>query len=180
MLLWLIVGCEIGFWVILFLGLFVRYILKIVHLSNFILLCVPVIDLTLLGAIALDLHRGSTAEFAHGLAAIYLGFTVVFGHDLITRCDQYISFKIAGGKEPEKAPDSGILHIIYEWKMWLRGVVAGCIAALLIFAAIHYVNHPEQTVELAKWYSYIFWLLVVWGVCWPLWYTVFPIGQSEK
>ena len=180
MLLWLIVACEIGFWLVLFLGLFVRYIVKAVVLSNLILLCVPLIDLALLIATAIDLHRGTTAEFAHGLAAVYLGFTVVFGHGLIHWFDQYLAFKIAGGDAPEKAPEYGHQRTLYEWKSWLKGVAAGAIAVVLLLAAEMYVNNAEQTQALGEWYSRIVGFLAIWCLCWPLWYTVFPKQEQKE
>ena len=47
--------------------------------SSVLLLCVPLIDVVLLAATVLDLQRGASASFAHGLAAAYIGFTVAFG-----------------------------------------------------------------------------------------------------
>ena len=178
MLLWLIVGCEVGFWVLLFLGLFFRYILKSPKLGKVILLCIPLLDLILLWATALDLHRGSTAEFAHGLAAVYLGFTLVYGGSLIKWMDQYAANKfLPVGKisEPQKY---GWSYTIYEWKQWLKGVGSGGIAVILLFAAISYVNEPDRTEALHDWFYYIFWILIIWLVCWPLWYTFFPKKKS--
>jgi hypothetical protein len=174
MLLWLIIGCEIGFWVFLFAGLFVRYMLHLPKLGKAILLCVPLLDLILLCVTALDLHDGTTAEFAHGLAAVYLGFTVVYGGGVIKWLDQQVAYRFAAGEKPDQPPAVGWEHTRYEWKQWGKGVLAGIIAAALLFAAIAYVNQPERTLALNDWFATIMWVLVIWLVVWPLWYTIFP------
>ena len=65
----LIVACEIGFWVILLLGLACRYLLRREQLSRALLLGVPLVDALLLVFTAIDLSNGATATFAHGLAS---------------------------------------------------------------------------------------------------------------
>ena len=174
MLLGLIIGCEIGFWVLLFLGIFIRYFLKSPRMGKAVLLCVPVLDLILLGATAVDLHRGATAEFAHGLAAVYLGFTLIYGGGVIKWLDQYAAYKFAGGEKMSGPPTHGRAYTLYEWQQWFKGMKAGGIAAVLLIIAIVYVNQPERTQELNEWFGVIFGSLAVWLIFWPLWYTVFP------
>lgn len=174
MLLWLIMGCEIGFWIVLFLGLFIRYILKHPKTGKAILLCVPLLDLILLFATAIDLHNGAVAEFAHGLAAVYLGFTVVYGAGVIKWLDQYAAYQFASGKKIDEASTYGRSHAIYEWQQWLKGVGVGAIAGILLLCAIKFVDQSEKTQSLYEWFYYIFWFLAIWFVCWPMWYTLFP------
>jgi len=174
MILWLIVGCEIGFWIFLFVGLFFRYILKSPRLGKAILFCIPLLDLILLCATAFDLHKGATAEFAHGLAAVYLGFTMIYGGGLIQWLDQYAANKFLSARKISGSQKYGWTYALYEWKQWLKGVSAGAISTILLFAAISYVNEPDRTKALHDWFYYIFWVLVIWLVCWPLWYTFFP------
>ena len=75
----LIVGCEVAFWLVLLLSLSVRYLLRREVLSRWLLRTLPVIDLLLLIFTAWDLNAGSPATLAHGLAAVYVGFTIAFG-----------------------------------------------------------------------------------------------------
>lgn len=173
MLLWFIVACEIAFWVLLALGLFVRFVFKLDMLSKAILLCVPLLDLALLTATTVDLSRGNTAEFAHGLAAVYLGFTVVYGHSIIQWADSYVSYKFYSGANP-KTTFYGWEHAQYEWQQWLKALLACAVASTLITIAIIYIDNPPQTQALEQWYARLLTLLVVWLVGWPLWYTVFP------
>src|SRR5690606_11795024 len=179
MLLWLIIGCEIGFWIFLFLGLSVRYILQYPKTGKAILLCVPMLDLTLLLATAIDLHNGAVAEFAHGLAAAYLGFTVVYGPGVIKWLDQLAANRFASINKREKVELYGWNHTLYEWRQWFKAVLAGVVASFLLYSAILYVGDPKKTVQLNEWFTYIFWALAVWLVYWPLWYTLFPKRQTK-
>lgn len=178
MLVWFIIACEIGFWVVLALGLFVRFVLKLSSLSKFILLCVPLLDITLLVATVFDLNNDKPAEFAHGLAAVYLGFTVVYGHSIIQWADSYVSYKFYSGKNPINTTH-GWSYTKYEWLQWLKAVLACAIAATLLSIAIFFIDNPKNTEALVEWYANLFWLLVIWLVGWPLWYTVFPKKEPK-
>ncbi len=59
LLLIVIVTCEIAFWVVLFTGLFVRYILNLKKSSTVLLVSVPLIDVVLLAATTIDLSQGA-------------------------------------------------------------------------------------------------------------------------
>lgn len=178
MLVWFIIACEIGFWVLLALGLFVRFVLKLTTLSKFILLCVPLLDVALLIATTIDLDSGKPAEFAHGLAAAYLGFTVVFGHSIIQWADGVVSYKYYSGKNLKNLA-YGWSYAKYEWGQWLKGLLACAIAAALLSLAILYIDNPMKTEALTQWYSHLFWLLAIWLIAWPLWYTIFQKQQTE-
>lgn len=180
MLLYLIIGCEIGFWIFLFAGLFIRYFLHFPKFSKAVLLCVPLLDFILLCATALDLHNGATAEFAHGLAAVYLGFTLVYGSSVIKWADQHIAHRFAAGPEPDRPPAGGREHTVYEWKQWGKGVAAGAIASALLALAIAYVDQPERTLALNEWFSTIFWVLAIWLFLWPVWYSISPKKLPTK
>jgi hypothetical protein len=70
MLLAMIAGCEIGFWVVLLAGLSARYLLGLRRVGAVLLAGVPLVDLVLLIAAILHLRSGATADFTHGLAAV--------------------------------------------------------------------------------------------------------------
>jgi len=179
MLVWLIITCEIGFWVMLALGLFARFVLKLTTLSKFILLSVPLLDIALLVATTIDLHSGSTAEFAHGLAAVYVGFTLVYGHAIIQRADAYVSYKFYSGKNPKQTL-YGWPYAKHEWRQWLKGLLACVVAVALQSIAIFYIDDSQRTAALASWYSTLFWIMAIWFVSWPLWYTIFPKKQKTS
>ena len=68
---WIIVACEIAFWIVIILGLVTRYIVKKPKLGFLLLALTPVIDMILLIVTGLDLYNGATATAVHGIAAIY-------------------------------------------------------------------------------------------------------------
>ncbi|MDI5944050.1 hypothetical protein QLR68_39155, partial [Micromonospora sp. DH15] len=123
MLVAVIVGCEIGFWVLLVAGLVARYPLRRPRLGAALLVCVPLVDLVLLAAAALDLRRGATADATHGLAAAYLGFSVAFGHSLIRWADQRFAHRFAGGPPPVRPPRYGWARARHEWREWAMGLL---------------------------------------------------------
>ena len=99
-----IIACEIGFWVVLVAGLGARYILRRRLLSHILLVCVPLLDLALLTLIAWDLvANGATAQFEHGLGALYLGFSLAFGHRIITVVGRAVRAPVRG--RPRTAAD---------------------------------------------------------------------------
>lgn len=171
MIIGLIIGSEIAFWVVLLAGLVVRYLLKRRRLSAIILLLVPVVDLVLLAATAIDLHRGATAGWQHSLAAIYLGFTVAFGHSVIRWADERFAHRFAGGPAPVVRTGTG--RAIYEWKMWGLAVLACGIAAVLLWLGVLWIDDPARTEQLSGSISSLGIIVVVWFLI-AASYTVFP------
>ena len=91
---WTIVACEIGFWVVIALGLITRYIFKREKLGFFLLALTPVIDLILLVVTATDLYNGATATQVHAVAAIYLGSSIAFGKSMIRWADERFRYYV--------------------------------------------------------------------------------------
>lgn len=176
-----IVACEIGFWVVLGAGLGARYLLRLRRLSSVLLLCVPVLDLLLLALITWDmLINGATADFAHGLGAIYLGFTVAFGHQIIGRVDAWFAHRFAGGPPPFKAPKSGRAYVRYEWQQWGRMLLCAVIASVVLGSIILLVGNASRTAELAGWIGRIWLLTGIWFVGWPVWLTFTGGGKEPE
>lgn len=146
---WLIIACEIGFWVFVLAGLFFRYILKQKSLGAALLICTPIIDLVLLLATAVDLRNGAVANTFHGLAAIYIGVSVVYGHSMIRWADVRFAHRFAGGPAPAPKPKFGLEHARYERKMWFRHLFAWVIGCALLYGLIFYVGDAERTEALA-------------------------------
>lgn len=157
-----IVGCEIGFWVLLGAGLVVRYPLRRRRLSGALLLAVPALDVVLLVATTVDLARGGAADVAHGLAAVYLGFTVMFGHGMVRWADQRFAHRFAGGPPPVKPPKSGWGRARYEWREWLKALGAAAIAAALLLGMVVLVGHRGDTTGLLSWFPRLGVVLAVW------------------
>lgn len=143
-----IIGCEIAFWVLLFTGLIVRYFLKWRALSTILLVAVPFVDLVLLIAATIDMLHGATATMAHGLAAIYIGVSIAWGHQIIGRMDRWFAYKYANGQKPVKPSKYGREHAAYERRQWLRHLVAWLIGNALLGAAIILVGDTHKTAVL--------------------------------
>lgn len=168
----LITGCEIAFWVVLLLSLSVRYLLRREPLSKWLLRSLPLIDLLLLAFTAVDLRAGTTATFAHGLAAAYVGFTVAFGSRAIRWADSHFAYRFAGGPPPLKSP-VGWAAVRLDVELWLRSIGAWIIALALLEAMIVYVANEVGTQPLRDWYKYAFGSFVCWFIFGPAWSVVF-------
>ena len=87
MIITVIVVCEIAFWVAIVSGLVLRYLARMPRAGLLVLALVPLIDLVLLIATAVNLRAGESATVAHSLAAFYRGFSISYGHRLIRLAD---------------------------------------------------------------------------------------------
>lgn len=174
MLLWLIIACEVGFWIVLAAGLLARYVFKAPRTSTVLLVSTPVIDLILLIAVALDLSVNlATATFFHGLAALYIGFTLMFGKLTVRWADRWFAYKFAAGPRPTGNPTGGWPLVRYDLQLFARAVVACAIAAILIAAAIYFVDDPERTAALNYWWRHLSGTVLIWFIVGPLYSAVF-------
>ncbi|GAA3886652.1 hypothetical protein GCM10022243_59320 [Saccharothrix violaceirubra] len=165
-----IAACEIAVWVFLGAGLLARYLLRWRRLGAVLLVCTPLSDVVLLVATAVDLRSGGDVGFVHGLAAIYLGFSVAYGHSLLRWADRRFAHRFAGGPPPPKAPKDGAARVAYEWREWGRFVVAFGVTALVVLLLGLAVGQGE-----ALWRQVSF--LVRVGL---IWLVVGPVYQSVK
>lgn len=176
----LIVACEIGFWVLLGLGLAARYLLRLRTVSTVLLLLVPVLDVVLVTASILDVARGSTPGLTHGLAAVYLGFTVAFGHSMIRWADRKFSHRFAGGPPPPPAPKYGAAKLAYEWREWGKAAAALAIsvAVMATTALVAGTGIPAPMAWFAdpmwNWGARVAVIVAIWLVGWPLRVTIAP------
>lgn len=168
----LIVGCEVAFWLVLLASLVARYRLRRQALSRWLLRSLPVIDLLLLVFTALDLRAGATATPAHGLAAVYVGFTVAFGSLAVRWADAQFAHRYAGGPPPQPAP-SGWKAVRHETGLWLRCIAAWVIALALVTALVAWLGQSAATQPLEAWYRYGLGCIVFWFLFVPLWSLVF-------
>ncbi|GAQ66369.1 hypothetical protein [Streptomyces scabiei] len=140
MIVALIIACEVGFWVLLALALAVRYLLKRRRTSVVLLLCEPVLELVLFVVTAIDLKNGAEPSWEHGIAALYIGFTVGYGHYMIGRMDAWAAHRLGGGPRPAGPPKYGMARARHEGKLWVRTVVAAGVALTLLQLAVWYVG----------------------------------------
>ncbi|MEU9651933.1 hypothetical protein AB0E00_23885 [Streptomyces sp. NPDC048110] len=136
----LIIACEVGFWVLLALGLGARYLLKWRRTGVVLLLCEPVLELVLFAVTAYDLKNGAEPGWEHGLAALYIGYTVAYGHYTIRWLDGHAAHRLAGGPPPAKPPRYGMARAAHEGRLWLRTLLGAAVACALLQGAVWYVG----------------------------------------
>lgn len=176
----LIGAAEVAFWVLLGAGLAARYLLRARRLSAVLLILVPVLDVVLVTASLADVAGGSAPGPAHGLAAVYLGFTVAFGHSLIRWADGRFAHRFAGGPPPPRPPRYGTARVVYEWREWGKVVLAWSIAVVVMLAtaAVAGTGIPAPADwpadPLWSWAARLGPVLLIWFVGWPLWTTLSP------
>ncbi|WP_329122873.1 hypothetical protein [Streptomyces sp. NBC_01465] len=173
MIVTLIVICEVGFWVLLAGGLALRYLAKMPRAGLAVLLCEPVLELVLLVVTAVDLKNGAEPDWMHGLAAVYIGFTVALGHRTIRWADARFAHRFAGGPPPVRPPKYGAARAVWEWQTAARWTLASVIAIGLLQAAVWYVGGDGDVSSLRVWQGRMLFLIGI-NVVIALSYTVFP------
>ncbi|WHM36572.1 hypothetical protein [Streptomyces sp. BPTC-684] len=173
MIVTLIVICEVGFWVLLAGGLALRYFAKMPRTSVAVLLCEPLLEALLLVVTVIDLKNGAEPDWKHGLAAVYIGFSVAMGHSMVKRADVWFAHRFAGGPRPAKAPAGGAARALHEWKTAGRWALAAAIAIGLLQGGIWYVDGAGDASSLRMWQQRMLWLIGI-NVVIALSYTVFP------
>lgn len=147
----LIAVCEIAFWVLLALGLTLRYVARMPRTGAAVLLLEPLLEVVLLVVTAVDLRNGAEPDWKHGLAALYIGYTVAYGHYTIKWIDARVAHRFFGGPPPERAPKYGAARARHEGALWLRTVVAAAVATALLQLAVWYVGDPARDGSLEQW-----------------------------
>ena len=99
---------------------------------------------------AIDLARGAEAGWSHGLAAVYLGFSVVLGPELVRALDR----RFAGA--PPRPTN--------EWELWGRAVLASALSAVLLGLLMLIGG----TTALAGWFGQLGAITVIWLLAGPL------------
>ncbi|WP_328726216.1 hypothetical protein [Streptomyces sp. NBC_00259] len=151
MIVTLIVICEIGFWVLLAAGLAVRYLLRMPRTGLAVLLMEPLLEIVLLVVTAIDLKNGAEPSWKHGLAALYIGYTVGHGHRTIKWLDGHAAHRFGGAPPPVKPPRHGLGRAKHEGKVWLGTAVPAAVTTALLQIAVWYVGDPSRTGSLQDW-----------------------------
>ncbi|MBP0457690.1 hypothetical protein [Streptomyces montanisoli] len=178
MVLAMIVTCEVAFWVLLGTGLALRYRTRLRRTSAAVLLVEPVLEVALLVVTAVDLRDGGHPDWQHGLAALYIGYTVAYGRYTLRWLDGHAAHRLADGPRPPKPPRYGAPRAVHEAKLWLRTLLMAAVALALLQLAIWYVGDSARTVPLAHWRTSALTLAGIHGVI-ALSYTLFPKRQPR-
>ncbi|MEK4827037.1 hypothetical protein NSS71_21240 [Niallia sp. FSL W8-0951] len=141
---WMIVASEIGFWIVIILGLLIRYVFKREKLGFFFLALTPVIDLLLLITTSLDMYRGATATTAHAIAAVYIGVSIAFGKDMIKWADERFRYYVAKqGAKPISL--FGMAYAKHYLKSWGKHLLAYAIGAGILLGLIFFIKDTART-----------------------------------
>ncbi|MFD6421429.1 hypothetical protein [Streptomyces sp. NPDC060198] len=173
MIVTLIVLCEAGFWVLLATGLTLRYAARLPRAGAAVLLCEPLLEVVLLVVTAIDLRDGAEPDWKHGLAAVYIGFTVGLGPATIRWVDARVAHRFAGGPKPVKPPEYGRARAVREWRTAGRWTLAAAIAIALLQAAAWFVGQDGDTGSLRMWQQRMLWVIGV-NLIVAASYTLFP------
>ncbi len=179
MIVTLIVLCEIAFWVLLAGGLTLRYVAKKPRLGGVVLLCEPLLEVILLVVTAVDLKNGAVPDWKHGLAAVYIGFTVGLGHSTIRWVDARVAHRFAGGPPPVKPPKYGMARAVHEWGVAGRWTLAAVTALALLQGAVWYVRGDGDVTSLRSWQQTMLFVIGI-NLVIAASYTVFPKRSPER
>lgn len=174
-----IVLCEISFWIFILGGLFLRYKWRKKKLSIIVLSCTPLIDLLLLIFTYIDLKNGATATSLHGLAAVYIGVSLIYGHSMIQWADKQFSYRFMKKQKPEKRRLYGKEHASFERHGFYKHAASFLVSSLFILSLIFFIGNNSQTAGLAS-------LLKYWGIILLIdffisfSYTVWPRGKPRS
>ncbi|MFE9920981.1 hypothetical protein ACFYQA_05205 [Streptomyces sp. NPDC005774] len=183
MIVALIAACEIGFWVLLAAGLAFRYLLRMPRTGLALLLCEPLLEVVLLVATALDLKNGAEPSWAHGLAALYIGYTVGHGHRTVKWLDGHAAHRLGGAPKPAGPPRYGMARARHETRVWLGTLAGAAVATVLLQLAIWYVGDASRVGSLESW-RFIAWRAAgihgLIALTYRLWPKKAPAGTQAK
>lgn len=163
-----IIVAEILFWVFLLGGLCARYGLGWKKFGIFLLVLTPVVDLVLIALTYSDLSSGQDSSFFHGLSAFYVGFSIIFGHDVIIAMDKKFQhrFHKSGFKDGGEEARSGVGDYQDQLKLWKKSWIACAVSLILLGIGIAIVG-------LAGAFWLIYWAIALLSI--PLlWWFIGP------
>lgn len=173
---WLIIACEIGFWMFVLAGLTARYIMKKKKLGTFLLICTPIVDLLLLIATVYDLKKGAIASTIHGISAIYIGVSIAFGHQMVKWADARFHYRFGNGEKPVKI-HYGKVHARKQREGWYRHLLSWFIGGGILIGIVLFIHNHSQTEALL--HTFQLWsLILVIDFIISFSYTVFPKKQK--
>ncbi|ABO66871.1 MULTISPECIES: hypothetical protein [Geobacillus] len=180
---WLIVACEVLFWVFVVSGLFTRYVLKWKMISVCLFSCTILADLILLVVSVVDLAHGQTAKLSHALAAVYISVSVVYGRRMIQWADNQFAHLFLKMPKPKKAPLFGKEHAKQEREGWYRHLGAWAIGQAILWGMVWFaddVSKAQQLLVMAGRWTLVLVIDFVWSFSYTLWPRKEPKATLEK
>jgi hypothetical protein len=174
----MIAACEVGLWVLLALGLALRYLAGLRRTGAVVLAGIPLLDVVLVVAAAIDLQRGAEPDTIHALAAIYLGVSVAFGPAIVRWADVRFAHRFAGGPAPVKPAKGSPEKLAALWREWGRVVRAATIASTILLVVAVVIADAGQRDVLLGWAGRVWFVTGLWLVFGPLWEAGTQAGSS--
>jgi hypothetical protein len=166
--------CEFGLWVLIGAGLVLRYLVRLRRTSTVVLAGIPLLDVVLVVAVALDLNRGTPVGSIHALGAVYLGSSLAFGPAVVRWADVRFAHRFAGGPPPVKVPKHGPERRRHLWREWYRVVNAAAVASVTMVGLAWLFTDGDQA--LYGWVRGVWMVVGIWLVAGPLW----ELGHKTK
>ncbi len=141
---WAIIACEVLFWIVLLLGLVVRYLLNKPKLGFALLALTPVVDLLLLAATGIDLYRGAVATRAHALAAVYISVSIIFGKGMVAWADERFRYYVLK-QSSLPAKKYGMAYSVHYAKGTVKHAVAFLLGAGILYGLVYLIDDPART-----------------------------------
>jgi hypothetical protein len=168
-----IVACEVAFWAFLGAGLVTRYVLNLRRASTPLLLGSPIADFLLVILVAVDVQAGTAPTQAHALAATYLGFSVVFGPDLVRWADRRVAARLGRGLEMGLPTRNSTTPLRDEWQLFFKAARAWAITVAILFALAALSGDLDDAAPLPAYAATLTLILGVWFVAGPVLATGF-------
>lgn len=173
MMLYAIAACEIGFWLMLLIGLTTRYLLQQRRTGAVLLVCVPLVDLALLVFTVVHLRSGAEPQAVDGLAAVYLGVSIGFGSTMIRWADARFAHRFAGGPPPLRTARTGRAHARRQRGLWYRHLLAFAAGCALLTGGAALAGDASRAAVLLTWIPRWGFVLAI-DFIWSFSYTVWP------
>jgi hypothetical protein len=146
-----------------------RYLARLRSTSAIVLAGIPLLDLILVIATAIDLHRGADVSFVHVLAGFYLGSSLAFGPAIVRWADVRFAHRFAGGPAPRKVPKHGPERVAHLMREWYRVLGTVAIASAILAILILFFAAPADQPGLWLWIGRAWVIVGLWFVVGPLW-----------
>jgi hypothetical protein len=175
-----IIGCEVGLWVLLGAGMVLRYLVRLRRTSTAVLVGIPLLDMVLVIATAIDLHSGAEVSLVHVLAGFYLGSSLAFGPAIVRWADVRFAHRFAGGPPPRKVPKHGPERVAHLMREWYRVLATVAVASAVLVVLILFFALPEDQASLWWWIGRAWAVVGLWFVFGPLWESGKPDRETDE
>ena len=170
MILTAIVVAEVLFWVLLVAGLLTRYALRAPRVGAALLIATPVVDLVLLALTYIDLSSTHSSNFAHGLSALYIGYSITLGPTIIRAMD--VRFARRFGTSENNTTNADMRTTESAMTTWKRACIGSLISIVLLGVGIAVTGLQGS-------FWLIYWVFVAVSIV-PVWWFIGPRREKKR